>query len=198
MVPFGAQVGREGGEHGVRSRIQDRLDKPFPFTMITFVSGNGGKQMIRIAHALAFNIFLLPFACLASAQTLVDAGDPEEIENIARGYGSATLTKDDAGDPMVRGRIDGTIYLVVFYGCDDGINCRTIDFSASWDEPDTTHAEMREWNQRKRFGAAYLDEDGDPTVEWSVNLFGGVPVENLDDTFDYWRIVLEDFEEFIR
>ena len=41
-----------------------------------------------------------------------------------------------------------------------------------------------------RFGKAYLDLDGHPTIEMNVNLSKGVSRENLDDTLDWWREVL--------
>ena len=49
-----------------------------------------------------------------AAQTLIDGSDPEQIVNAARGYGSAQLTTDSDGDPRIRGRIDGTIYVIFF------------------------------------------------------------------------------------
>jgi len=121
------------------------------------------------------------------------------VRNIASGYGSATLREDNVGDPMISGRIDGVPYYVFFYGCDEGgESCRSIQFRAAWDMDDFTQSSIRSWNQNKRFGKAYLDQDDDPTIEWDVNLFGGVSVRNLDDSFDWWAIVLKDFEVYIK
>ena len=50
---------------------------------------------------------------------------------------------------------------------------------------------MNAWNRDRRFGKAYIDADGDIAIEMDVNLWGGVTPKNLDDTFDWWRIVLE-------
>lgn len=143
-------------------------------------------------------------ACLISAtlltatpalsQTIVDASDPEAIVNIARGYGSATLDTDQVGDPFIRGRLDGVIYIVNFYGCTNGANCTTIQFRASWNaSPTVTLDALNDWNRNMRFGKAYLDAEGAPTIEWDVNLFGGVTTTNLDDSFDWWRIILGEF-----
>jgi len=40
---------------------------------------------------------------------------------------------------------------------------------------------------------AYLDDENDPIIELPVNLEKGVSAENLEETFDYWRIVLGSF-----
>ncbi|MGT2467953.1 hypothetical protein ACVOMV_28700 [Mesorhizobium atlanticum] len=43
--------------------------------------------------------------------------------NIARGFGSARMGKDDNGDPMIYGRVEGVKYVIYFYGCEDHENC---------------------------------------------------------------------------
>jgi hypothetical protein len=150
-------------------------------------------QRTAIIFAMAFcgNLVVAP---AVTAQSLIDARSVDEIANIARGYGSATLQTDSAGDPQIMGRIDGIQYTVNFYGCNSGANCTTIQFRAAWKNPgNVTLEQMNSWNQDKRFGKAYLDFDNDPVIEWDINLFGGVSARNLDDTFDWWKIVLENF-----
>jgi hypothetical protein len=132
---------------------------------------------------------------LASAETLIDGSDPEAIRAIATGYGSAELETDSDGDPQIVGRIDGTQYIVLFYGCTNGQNCNSIQFTAGWACVPVSLAQINAWNSGMRFGKAYLDEDGDPTVEMNVNLDFGVSRKNLDDTFDFWRLVLTQFQE---
>ncbi|MDX5403519.1 MAG: YbjN domain-containing protein [Rhodobacterales bacterium] len=51
---------------------------------------------------------------------------------------------------------------------------------------------VSDWNDQNRFGTMYLDSDGDLAVDMDVNLFGGVTRRNLDDTFDWWRVVLDE------
>lgn len=134
------------------------------------------------------------FAHSVSAQSLIEATDVEEIVSIARGYGSATVQADSGGAPQIVGRIDGVQYTVNFYGCENTSGCTTIQFRAAWTNPGSvTLNDMNRWNQDKRFGKAYLDVENDPVIEWDVNLFGGVSALNLDDTFDWWKIVLDNF-----
>jgi hypothetical protein len=132
----------------------------------------------------------------ASAQSLIDATDPDEIRNLASGYGSASLTTASDDTPMISGRIDGTAYSIYFYGCKDAKNCRSIQFSSSWQGNVTTDA-VSEWNRTKRFGSAYIESDGDTGLQWDVNLYAGVSRENLDDTIDWWRVTLKAFEIFL-
>ena len=134
----------------------------------------------------------------ATAQTLVDATNLDSILAIAKDYGTAELETDSTGDPMVSGTIGPTQYAVFFYGCTDGADCTTIQFMSSYVNPGAVDATaINSWNAEKRFGKAFLDDEGDPVIEMNVNLWSGVSENNLNDTFDWWRVVVESFEEYI-
>ena len=128
-----------------------------------------------------------------SGTPTVDAKNIDEILSIARGFGDAQIDKDSGGDPMIRGRIEGVSYRVFFYGCTQNRDCRNIQFYAGWDAEGITVERLNEWNRNKRFGGAYLDGENDPILEMDVNLDYGVTRKNLEDTFDWWRVILGEF-----
>lgn len=143
-----------------------------------------------------FTVALTAFSLTApaTAQTVVDASDPATIMEIARGYGSALMEKDDEGAPLIVGRIDSTRYAVLFYGCEDGVSCKWIQLLAAWNNPgDITLEALNAWNRSTTFGRAYMDEAGDPVLDYVINLDSGVTARNLDDSFDWWRLVLANF-----
>lgn len=143
------------------------------------------------AVAVAAAIFL---SGPADAADLIDATDPGAIRDIASGFGSAKLSKDDLGDPLIEGRMEGLLYYVFFYGCQDGERCSAIQFSASFEDAEVDFEKMNAWNSGKRFGSAFLDEDGDAALQYDLNLAYGVSRDNLDDTFDYWKVVMGEFK----
>jgi hypothetical protein len=132
----------------------------------------------------------------AGAEETIDATDPERILAIAHSFGEAALTTDNLGDPLIKGRIGEKGYDLFFYDCNEGRDCKSLTFSATWEGADLTDEMMADWNREKRFGKAYLDEDGLATVEMSVNLHGGVTRVNLDDTVDWWRLVVAEFADY--
>lgn len=144
-------------------------------------------------------VLLAASLCAASVQAapLVDATDPEVLLELAKGYGSATLKEDDYGDPLIVGRVEGNKYSIFFYGCEDNRDCDDILFSAAWSGYDITMRDMNDWNNEKRYGKAYLDNDGDPALELVANLKYGVSRRNLDDTIDWWALTMQEFEEYI-
>lgn len=130
--------------------------------------------------------------------SIIDATMLDELVTVARGYGSAQKDRTRSGMPMITGRMEGLKYGVYFYGCQNGANCKNIQFAASFSGiRGMTVDKINEWNRKYRFGKAYLDTDGDPVITMNVNLFGGVTRRNADDTWDWWKTVVKSFSEFI-
>lgn len=139
-------------------------------------------------HAVAFVLFATALG--AEAQDLVQADNPAKILEIARGFGSAELESEADGTPIIRGRLEGARYSIFFFGCENGKDCGSIQFWTYAAAPENALEVINAWNRDFRFGKAYLDKTGDVTIEMDVNLWGGVSVKNLDDTFDWWRSVI--------
>jgi hypothetical protein len=148
-------------------------------------------RVLHPAASLALTAALA--APTALAAELIDATEPPRVLAIAQTYGDAALTTDGMGDPLIKGTLDGQGYVIDFYDCTKRRDCTTVTFQAVWETDKVSKAKMAKWNRTERFGKAYLDEDGYPTVEMNVNLRGGVSAANLNDTFDWWRLVLERF-----
>lgn len=142
-------------------------------------------------------------ACAAFAQPLaaenVDATEPDKLARIIRDLGyRAQLDRDGVGDPMIRSSVGGVEFGIYFFGCMDNADCRTLLFKAGYDLADGATPDVVEsWNEDMLFGRAYLDDEGDPWIEMAVNLHGGVSRLNFEDTYDWWEIVLDDFERHI-
>lgn len=129
----------------------------------------------------------------------VDATEPNKILEIAKGFGSAELSNDKHGDPLIQGRMEEYKYQIIFYDCENGKNCTTIAFDAAWEISSEVDLEkVNDWNQNKRFGRAFLDVDGDPALDWDVNLKHGVEKANLEDTFKIWKDLMQEYVDFIQ
>lgn len=138
-------------------------------------------------------------APVAAAAQLVDATDAERLATIIRDLGyRARLDTDGVGDPLIASSVGGTDFNIYFFGCTDGAACKSLLFKVGYDLTDGTTLEVvNDWNAMSLFGRAYRDEDGDPWLEMPVNLDGGVSLFNFQDTFDWWEVILEEFEDHI-
>lgn len=110
------------------------------------------------------------------AESLINPADPEsivaEMQNL--GY-RATLTTASNGNPKIRSAAVGTNFAIDFYGCEETRKCTTIMFSSGFDVASGLDLSVvNEWNAKKRFVRAYLDEERDPYLEMDVVMEGGV------------------------
>lgn len=139
----------------------------------------------------------MPLAAFAQAQ--VDASDPAVLADLLQTEGyKVEITKDSVGDPLLKGKLNGTSYDIFFYDCTDNANCRTIQFQAGYDLTNgMSLARANQWNSDMRYAAAHLDDEMDPFLQMDMNIDYGVSAENFVDNFEMWSNVLGKFEEFI-
>ncbi|MGE0501571.1 MAG: YbjN domain-containing protein [Rhizobiaceae bacterium] len=134
------------------------------------------------------------YALPAGAQDILTSPDPEMVLEIAKGFGSAELTKDSGGDPMVSGRMEGLKYAIFFYGCKDGANCRSIQFSAGYTDQFSTER-ANEWNIKYRWIRA-SSQDGS-NFKMDVDFAGGVTRDHVDAQFATWESFVADIKNFV-
>ena len=139
----------------------------------------------------------LSLSASVQAQDLIDGSNVEEILNLARGYGSASLGAQDNGDPSISGRIEGVLYTITFMNCTDNRDCESINFYSGFAENKQSMEAINAWNRDTRFAKAYLDSDLDAVIEWDVNLQTGVSRENLDAQLLLWSRMLSDYARYI-
>ena len=122
-----------------------------------------------------------------------DLSGSEIVELLdAHGY-SATLTTDEGGDPLVMGAADGLKFRVQTYDCNSQAprRCHSLQFVASFalqhKATQDDFMAMNDYNQKKVYGRAFIDENGDAAIDFVVNLSGGVLAANLMDDVGTWK-----------
>ena len=145
-----------------------------------------------------------PVLVLAAAMLLgpplVFASEPQTVRDAMATYASAELKTDKVGNPMIEAEFnDGTDdrYSVFFMDCEEGENCRSVTFYTWWNVTGVATETIDDWNEKTKFGRGYIDEDGNPTLELSVNLYGGVTRENFVDNVDWWHVVVSDYGSLV-
>jgi Putative bacterial sensory transduction regulator len=130
----------------------------------------------------------------------VVAENPQAIADLLKDIGyRAELTKDDTGDPKIESAAAGASFSIYFYGCTDGKDCSSIQFSSGFDLDNALNlSSVNDWNTRKRYGKVYTDDDGDPYIELDINLAGGgISEDSFRDSLESWERLLSDFQEHI-
>ncbi len=134
-----------------------------------------------------------------ASSSLVDATDPAMLAAIIQDLGyMAEIGVDNVGDPMITTEVEGYPTNIFFYGCTDGANCQTLQFSAGFEaNGSVSMRDAAEFNRQKRWSNVYIDDEGNPRIEMDVNMYGGVSKLNFEDTFDWWTVVMSSFIEYI-
>jgi hypothetical protein len=151
----------------------------------------------RLATITAAGTFLLagPAFSQANLGGMITGADFARVAQIAGVYGPAEMRAEDGNPgPVITAEIDGIFYSISFLNCNTRTDCTSLQLRAWWESSNAHSIEaMNTWNRDRRWSAAYLDQDGNATIEFDVNLAGGITAVNFDDTMQWWDAVLREF-----
>lgn len=134
----------------------------------------------------------------AAGPELMTTAQPDTIREMARGYGTSRITKDEVGDPMIKGKARGLSYNVYFYDCEKGQNCAAIQFQAGFDLGKKVKADViNAWNVKKRYAKAERNDKGHAFVRIDYIFTGGTTREHLDGVMSLWVRLLKEYADHI-
>ena len=151
---------------------------------------------MNMMSTLAAAGMVLALTLPAPAQDLLTGADDATILAIAKTIGTAALTTQSNGDPLINGSIDGVGYQIYFRNCTAGAACEDLNFYAGFSTSPTLD-KINEWNRDKRFSRAYLDDAGDAAVEMDLDLVQGVTSGYLTSQFALWPQIVSQFRTHI-
>lgn len=134
-------------------------------------------------------------AAAAALGVMVFASDPAAIASLlaTRGY-ETRLGTDSYGDPMIETASQGVAWDMIFFDCDGGAACRSVQFVTGFDlEDGLAVGRVNHWNRENRYAKVYLDREGDPFIEFDVNLEGGATEANFLSDLAIWNELLAAF-----
>lgn len=144
-------------------------------------------------------------ACLAIGSVVLfsptvaaaDGVDADDVVNALAHEGFPFDLREDAfGDPEIKSAMGDTAFDVLFFDCDWDI-CDTITFSAAYVSDTVSMAQMNQWNTDTLHGQAYLDDDDDPNLDFTILAAGGLTDSNLRQIVRQWAVSLAEFEDHI-
>jgi len=154
---------------------------------------------MRLISILAFVLALAGTALVGTAMAapIPSPGiSADEVAEVLRGKGhTIEIAKDKDGDPLLKA-VDGqTRYSVYFYNRNGQSRFDAIQFGFGF--AGIAPARIAQWNKSKRFGRAYLEEDGKVWVEMDMETTRGITTEALEENLDRWLSVLAEFARYV-
>ena len=126
---------------------------------------------------------------------LVTAANPAAVAALLRDKGyKAELETQPSGAVVIQTQSRDAGFGLYFQACTDTFTeCEVITFSAGFDfETAQLPDILGRWNAT-RFSKAYLNEEGDPFVEFSINMKHGVTAENFIDSLVWFTTEIAAF-----
>lgn len=146
-----------------------------------------------VAGAIAFA------ATPAFAEDMVSAKDPKSVLDALSQLGyPGTLDKLSSGRASIAVQISGVKTFVDFYDCaDDLTECYTLLFNVALNLDDgTTLEKANEWNTTEITGRVWLDRDRDPTLDFALSTFDGIPMSVFKENLKLWDRKIGDLKDF--
>jgi hypothetical protein len=130
---------------------------------------------------------------------MIDATSPQALAELLQQQGyRAVVGQDTSGNPKIDSSAAGVDYSIYFYGCNNGSDCQSLNFSSGFDlDRGTSFQAMNDWNSSQFFAYAYLDDESDPFLNMDMNLAYGVSADNFVDSLAIWEQLLSDFQGHI-
>jgi len=135
----------------------------------------------------------------SSGGDLITAENPDSVLAALKTLGYAgKLEKLKSGRTSITVTISGLTTYVDFYDCaDDLTDCFTLLFNATLDLSDGTNLDKaNEWNSKQITGRVWLDDQKDPTLDYSVTTSDGIPAEAFAQNLKLWDRKIGDFKDF--
>jgi hypothetical protein len=120
----------------------------------------------------------------------------EVVRLLAEAGHEGTVGRDNDGDPMIRGTIEGLKFSIFFYRCnrDATPRCLDLQFHASFsNDKNVSNEQMNAYNRDNRFGQAYFMANGEIGLDMSATLQGGVARQHVKEVIDWWKVTLTGF-----
>jgi hypothetical protein len=119
----------------------------------------------------------------------------DELCPVVAGIGTARIERDSNGERYIAATVNNINFAVDVYNCEP--DCADLSFTASFEMDGLTIDQMNEWNSSRRFGKAYIRDDGDAVIQIAINTRHGISLETFRDDLVWWETVIEDYVEFI-
>ena len=151
---------------------------------------------IRLALA---TFAALAFAVPAQAQTVLATNPMSVVQALQSAGYPATLGRDENGDPKIDTSAGGTSFIVFFFDCTNGRDCRAVQFHSSYEGQAPPLETMNRWNRDYRYTRAFVTAEGNPALELDINLdaAGGMSRRLFVDSLNLYVGLLPQFERLI-
>lgn len=156
--------------------------------------------MLRSIRRLAAPIAALLSLIGTPARSSNIVADVDQLASVLERAGYAPEMRTHSGERFITAQTNGYKFMVLPQGCDDTkSNCRSVQFFIAFDPQKSPSLEaINSYARDNRWGRVYLDKDGDPALEFDLDLErGGMSEELFLDNVAYWEAAVGAYAKFV-
>lgn len=138
-----------------------------------------------------------------------EEGDPvysglthRELQEILQQAGYRAIVEQGSQTPFIKSAVSGINFSIFLYGVQsDTGKASSLRFFAGWRVGTNREGSLRktnDWNARRRYAKAYVDEDDDICLDMDLVTSKGVTRAQVADVIEVWSLVLGEFVNFMR
>lgn len=143
-----------------------------------------------LATALVFASTAAPLAAQAAGGDVITQISAEGVQSLLRDMGFSPQPLEDRENAWTIELKDRRVLVML---ASSGQNIALWSYVTG---DNVTLDKVNEWNRTKRFSRAYVDSDGDPNVEWDIDLEGGVSLGAVREGIRTFGLVIDEFKGF--
>lgn len=166
----------------------------------SFWIAGSSKMLKQMALIAAMSVVMTSTGFTQTFDETVESTKPESVAKALLDSGfRAKLTVDSEGDPKIDSSSGGVKFQIFFYGCTKNKDCTSVQFNAGFSQSKKTElTAMNEFNNDYRFGKAYLNKRGNPTLKMDIDMHPiGISHEIFEDYVERWETILARFTKKI-
>ncbi|MBN8501432.1 MAG: YbjN domain-containing protein [Sphingomonadales bacterium] len=159
------------------------------------------NKLVQFAFSAMMALVVMGSSSPANAKNVV--ADVDQIASVLQSAGYKAEIKESAeekGNRYIRSSASGYNFTILMYGCDETYkNCKSVQFyTAFTSKRPPTLDQMNTYARQNRWGRVYLDKDGDPAIEFDLDLeVGGMSEALFLDNIAYWESIMVGFAKFV-
>jgi hypothetical protein len=156
--------------------------------------------MLKAVRLFPFVMAAIGAALASPASGKNVVADVDQIAALLKKDGETLDIKSSKDGRYIRVTGDGYDYSIITYGCDDkDANCKSVQFYSGFNpRVNPTLEAMNSYARDNRWGRVYLDEEGDPAIEFDVDLEkGGMSEALFLDNVAYWEMIIDRYGDFV-
>lgn len=155
-------------------------------------------RKFALAFLLALSLGVVSNTVAAQSPILTRISADEMMALLAEeGFMNVEVAGQQDDTQFLQVTLAGEKWQLIMYNCNNQ-GCTNLQFHIAYSFENGLDGKVtNKWNKERRFGAAYIDDENDPHLEFDFDLEGGVSKGAIREAIKTWGLLVSSFKVFL-